>query len=468
MESAREYLSSGKVNINQVDSAGDTLLMRSILRFHLPEISLYLIESGADVTIRNLNQSTALHFAVRHGVEIANKLIVTGADVHAADKYGYTPLHEAVFYNNYSAVCMLLYYGANANVQCHQLMTPFMMAIEKNVDMKIQKVLFEHAADIHEMKNKKGCNTLLLAMGGGSEIAIELFKLGVDVNQLVPGKNALDLAIRSNCYIPHFKEIFEKSDYDVLIASGCPPLLFTLLYLRLETPVWYELLELLVYSSQHEKIIQHCINLYKHVFLSKLFQEFFYRNIGEDLLAEFLAIFLMFGAEVYIADYEMAYEFFGNNRVFKMLSEHDVIINRIRSPSLPLIMADTVQRPSYYFRYHVATFHMLIVKTQLKNLQILLRFCTPPRTLQIRLKRYLTRILKREDVDQSIKTIIRQIIEKLNQLQVPSLKELSRDVGRRAISSYYGNGTSMFHTVVKQENLCDVVKKILYFQKEVN
>jgi hypothetical protein len=90
------------------------LLAYTVLGQERPEIAEYLLESGADVSVRGFNQTT-LHFAAAKGyVEIAKLLLGHGADVNAVTESRSlpgTPLGAALRQNQTSMVEFLTQRG---------------------------------------------------------------------------------------------------------------------------------------------------------------------------------------------------------------------------------------------------------------------------------------------------------------------------------------------------------------------
>jgi len=78
-----------------------------------------LIESG-NVNINHkygLDQTTLLHYtASNHHTYIIHYLIEHGADINKTDRYGYTPLHDAVNSGHIDTVELLLGYGARTDI----------------------------------------------------------------------------------------------------------------------------------------------------------------------------------------------------------------------------------------------------------------------------------------------------------------------------------------------------------------
>ena len=105
-----------------------------------------LIASGADVDAKDKYGYTPLHLAVRgDNIEIAKLLIVSGADVRAYSDNGFTPLHEAVFCDNIELAKLLIASGADVEAKDRPLgRTPLYWAWEKSKEMR--DLLREHGA----------------------------------------------------------------------------------------------------------------------------------------------------------------------------------------------------------------------------------------------------------------------------------------------------------------------------------
>ena len=78
--------------------------------------------------------------------EIAELLIVEGADVHAKGAmFGYTPLHNAAFGGHKETVELLISEGADMNVKCSNQNTPLDVAI-KYKRTEVADLLRKHGA----------------------------------------------------------------------------------------------------------------------------------------------------------------------------------------------------------------------------------------------------------------------------------------------------------------------------------
>lgn len=463
MNTVKAYCQNHLADINERDSCGDTPLMKSILHSKNPAISLYLIEEGADVLACNKCGEIALHFAVRKQNEITKKLIQKGAKVNATDTFGNTALHEAVAYNNYDAVCLLLSYEADVNAACSRRITPLMLAVYKNVDIRIQKILLDRETNINRT-NADGCSILHFALQGTSAIVTDLLERGADVNQYTESRNALDLALNYN-HIVNFNKIFERFDYDVLIASHTDPILFTLLYKRMDPQIWYELIELLIYSKQGRKIVHHCANVNEEMFFSRMFGEFVLNKLPQDKLIPIVAHCLSYGIKVYSRDLNSAYVHFGNGNIFQMLLYHGVIISNVLNPSLPILIADTKRSASEYLNSYDEE---SLYYEHLDNIVMLLRFGTPSTEFKDKFQRC-ARKIKKMYLKQGREYLeYENVLKMVKQMSVPTLKELSRDASRRYICSFYGSNTSNFYKTLKYMNIPEDVKQIINYQRIVN
>ena len=93
---AIDKLMHSKVNLNQADPEGRTLLMEVVLEKRADLVKL-LLEHGVDPKLHDRDGSTALHFAAQaHQPEIVQLLIDKGAPVDPKDHLGNTPLSKAL------------------------------------------------------------------------------------------------------------------------------------------------------------------------------------------------------------------------------------------------------------------------------------------------------------------------------------------------------------------------------------
>ena len=120
---------------------GDTALHVAAAGYRV-EIAKLLLDAGADVgAAMNHRRSQPLHYAADGYLENPNwdgtqqvrmieLLLKAGADLHARDKNGATPLHRAVRTRCAAAVKTLLNAGADATLKNKPGSTPFHLAVQ--------------------------------------------------------------------------------------------------------------------------------------------------------------------------------------------------------------------------------------------------------------------------------------------------------------------------------------------------
>jgi len=121
--------------------AGDTALHIAAAGYRV-EIAKLLLDAGAEVGAAvNRRRSQPLHYAADGSLEHPNwdakrqvrmieLLLEAGADIHAPDKNGATPLHRAVRTRCAAAVKALLEAGADATLKNKPGSTPFHLAVQ--------------------------------------------------------------------------------------------------------------------------------------------------------------------------------------------------------------------------------------------------------------------------------------------------------------------------------------------------
>jgi hypothetical protein len=121
--------------------AGDTALHLAAAGYRVEIVGL-LLAAGADPNAaRNHRQSGPLHYAAdgyingpawdaKRQVKTIRHLLGAGADIHAQDKNGATPLHRAVRTRCAAAVECLLKAGSNPALKNKPGSTPFHLAVQ--------------------------------------------------------------------------------------------------------------------------------------------------------------------------------------------------------------------------------------------------------------------------------------------------------------------------------------------------
>ena len=130
------------------------------------DIAKLLIQSGADIHIKNRWGSTALQWAADSGnLLMVQTLIDRGADVNAGDDAGLTPLMVAANYEGETYLKMvqaLIKAGAKVNAQDELGVTALMKAAMNHFKPDTVRFLLRSGAEI-DSKTKEGYTALMLA-----------------------------------------------------------------------------------------------------------------------------------------------------------------------------------------------------------------------------------------------------------------------------------------------------------------
>lgn len=129
-----------------------------------------LLDSGIDVNYRDIDDRTALHVAACQGfVDVVGLLIERGADVDTKDRWGSTPLADAIHYKNHDVIKYLEKHGAKP------LMAPMHVKHAREVpeyEIDAQELDFSKSVEI-----TKG--TFCIASWRGIQVAVK--RLGDEV-----------------------------------------------------------------------------------------------------------------------------------------------------------------------------------------------------------------------------------------------------------------------------------------------
>ncbi|XP_020293932.1 putative ankyrin repeat protein RBE_0220 isoform X5 [Pseudomyrmex gracilis] len=138
-----------------------------------------LLDRGANVNAETQDGTTPLHHAIKfENMEIAELLLNHGANVNASDKselvsgvqmlldrganvnaetrYGTTPLHHAIKFENMKIAELLLDHGANVNAS-DKSGTPLCCAVEKK-NVEVVAMLLDRGANINAISHNDYCD----------------------------------------------------------------------------------------------------------------------------------------------------------------------------------------------------------------------------------------------------------------------------------------------------------------------
>jgi ankyrin repeat protein len=127
-----------------------------------------LIANGADVNLRAENEETALFFVVdlepedSDMLDILNLLLRSGADIHAKNIHGNTPLHEAAFYGEKPAVRFLIDHGADIQSTNLHGASPLHLAAQEGL-AEMVNLLLDNGAQVNSV-TLTGCTALHYAI----------------------------------------------------------------------------------------------------------------------------------------------------------------------------------------------------------------------------------------------------------------------------------------------------------------
>jgi hypothetical protein len=125
-----------------------------------------LIDQGADLHAKDMLGDTPLHFACYNGhAEVVKALLEKGADLHAKDNNGYSPLHWACMYGHAEVVKALLEKGADVHAMDNGERMPLCLACTYG-HAEVVKALLEKGADVYS-GNYGGLTPLRFACSNG-------------------------------------------------------------------------------------------------------------------------------------------------------------------------------------------------------------------------------------------------------------------------------------------------------------
>ncbi len=153
----------GFVNINEKNFYFETALHMAVNNNNI-EIVKLLLDNGADVNAKDVEENTPLHIASEKGyTKVVNQLLTNKKsknkiNINEKDNDWNTPLHMAANNNKIGIVKLLLDNGADVNAKDVLGIIPLCDAVNNN-NIAIIKLLFKKENDIN-INNNKNKNTL--------------------------------------------------------------------------------------------------------------------------------------------------------------------------------------------------------------------------------------------------------------------------------------------------------------------
>ena len=163
-------------NPNAQDLSKRTPLFLAVLQNHRPTVQLLLPKT--DVTLTSIEQETLLHAAAFYGyTPLLQELLDTPSCkqlIEAQDHDGKTPLHKAVWMDpKPDVVELLIAHGANPHALNPYGYTPLHWAA-KHGHLKSVQILMEQKVDVHAL-NKNGHTPIDMAIHFGQDEVVHLF-----------------------------------------------------------------------------------------------------------------------------------------------------------------------------------------------------------------------------------------------------------------------------------------------------
>lgn len=146
-----EHFIDNEFNLNARVYLGLTLLQLAVEEGSV-EVTELLIDKGADARVRTVQGNTLLHRVAVFDDNKLAELLIGRVDIHARDRYGFTPLHKAARHNSVKVAELFMKSGADLHAQTIRGRTPFQIAA-MNGHVEVARFFVENGADIHIPSN---------------------------------------------------------------------------------------------------------------------------------------------------------------------------------------------------------------------------------------------------------------------------------------------------------------------------
>jgi len=157
------------------------------------EVLALLVERGADVNTKNRHGETALHSACLKGNEVAARfLLIQKAQVDAKTDLGETGLHYAVRAGRFGVVVILTEFNADPLIQSDEKLTPLEVAEQYN-QTNILKFLMDYTDNVfkptHPVSPKSGINIDGKSLRSKSTMKLQLKGIQRESSATSPTRN---------------------------------------------------------------------------------------------------------------------------------------------------------------------------------------------------------------------------------------------------------------------------------------
>lgn len=246
LELVKEFVSQG-VDVNKLDENGSAPLHIASSIGHT-EIVRYLLDNGAEVNLRTqlpcplltcydcticashraryrgvckkTSSDTPLHNSIESGrVEVCKLLIERGADIHAVDYIGQTPLLRACHLININNTEF-----SNDELKDDPVLKARRCLIQRDNILAIIKVLIKEGVDLDTF-DKFGQNALMIAASNDLELVDLLLESGADVNTVYEDNTPLHVAVREGRFAIVKKFLDRAASVDLRSFSAKTPLI---------------------------------------------------------------------------------------------------------------------------------------------------------------------------------------------------------------------------------------------------
>jgi len=230
-----------------------TLLHAAETKDHAAAVKL--LEQGADAKAKDVDGTTALHWAAHYGdADLVDRLLRAGADVSAANDYGSTPMMEAATLGNATILKSLLKAGADVESPNREGQTA-LMAVARTGNLEAAQLLLSKGAQVDAVEQWGGQTALHWAAAQSQPEMIQLLikhKANVNARAVVRdwqrrvtaegrpknmnrgGFTPLLYASREGC-IECVKHLLKgKADINLADPDGVTPLVLALTNMRFD------------------------------------------------------------------------------------------------------------------------------------------------------------------------------------------------------------------------------------------